>query len=61
MTSEEILQQLIEQLQAKLELRGYSRGTITERINQLKEVVTDYHLPNQPDDVLQGFIDAFDY
>lgn len=60
-THEEILVSLIAQLRERLEVNGETEAKIKVCLEQLTLVANDYHLPNQPDDVLQDLVNPTFY
>lgn len=55
-THEEILASLIKQLREKLEAKGEEETRIVKCLALLVAAANDYHLPNQPEDVLQDLV-----
>ena len=60
-THNEILMVLLSKLRKELEAKGESEAVVAERLAMLEASANDLHLPNQPEDVLQGLVDTYNY
>lgn len=60
-THNEILMVLLSKLRKELEAKGETEAMVVERLDMLGAAANDLHLPNQPEDVLQGLVDTYNY